>query len=107
MLSLVAGRPVHAVSHGGETVNTCSDLDWQRSFATHLWYLNHPVASVADILDSYEEAWRQRRQPANDNDGALQAYAAKPVPAYAEKLNGNFAEGDEEDGGDRAPLDVK
>jgi len=91
LLSLVAGRPVQQGTN--ETVNTCAELDWERSLAAHLWYLNHPVASISDTLASFEAAWQ-----------GPQAYSARPEPAYSERTNGNW---EEEGEGGTQPLDLK
>jgi hypothetical protein len=34
-------------------VNTCSDLDWPMSMASHLWYLTNPLSSVGDALHEF------------------------------------------------------
>ena len=39
-------------------MSTCSDLDWPRALASHLWYLTHPLSSVGDALHEFELAWR-------------------------------------------------
>ena len=55
LYSLVAGTPVWNNSSG--PVNTCHLLHWKRSLACHLWYLTHPLASVADALHHFDKAW--------------------------------------------------
>lgn len=39
-------------------VNVCSELDWKRCLAVHLWFMLPPTASVADALTRYEAAFR-------------------------------------------------
>ncbi|XP_023336271.1 nuclear pore complex protein Nup98-Nup96 [Eurytemora carolleeae] len=89
LMSLVAGQPIQLGTM--ETLNTCSNLDWQRSMAVHLWYLTHPVSSISDTLEVYEAAWR-----------GTQPYSSRPEPAYSEEPQGNI---DGEDGG--KALDLK
>ena len=56
-------------------VNTCSELDWVRSLAAHLWYLTHPLSSIPDALHEFELAWR--------GTGPSGHYATGPGPEYA------------------------
>ena len=56
-------------------VNTCSELDWVRSLAAHLWYLTHPLSSIADALHEFELGWR--------GSGPSGHYATGPGPEYA------------------------
>lgn len=39
-------------------VNVCSELDWKRCMAVHLWFMLPPTASVADALAKYEAAFQ-------------------------------------------------
>lgn len=39
-------------------VNVCSELDWKRCLAVHLWFMLPPTASVADALTQYEAAFK-------------------------------------------------
>lgn len=39
-------------------INVCSELDWKRCVAVHLWYMLPPTASVADALAKYESAFQ-------------------------------------------------
>lgn len=39
-------------------VNVCSELDWKRCLAVHLWFMLPPTASVADALTRYETAFK-------------------------------------------------
>ena len=70
---LCAGCPVWRASGG--PVNTCSELDWVRSLAAHLWYLSHPLASVPDALHQFEVAWR--------GAGPEGSYCSAPAPEYS------------------------
>lgn len=45
-------------------VNVCSELDWKRCVAVHLWYTLPPTASVADALAKYEAAFQVSATPA-------------------------------------------
>jgi len=72
LLSLVADSPVWVSTTG--PVNTCSDLDWPRALASHLWYLTHPLSSVGDALHEFELAWR--------GTGPHGPYCSAPAPAY-------------------------
>lgn len=62
-------------------VNTCHFLDWKRAFATHLWYICSPIASLADALKLYQEAFS-----ASDEDSG-NAYAKRPDPPYLDTLS--------------------
>jgi len=73
LYSLIAGVPVWPATVGA--VNTCSELDWVRSLAAHLWYLTHPLSSIADALHEFELAWR--------GTGPSGHYATGPGPEYA------------------------
>ena len=55
-------------------VNTCSGLDWPRALASHLWYLTHPISSVADAVHEFELAWR--------GNGPQGPYCKAPAPSY-------------------------
>lgn len=39
-------------------INVCSQLDWKRSLAVHLWFMLPPTSSVADALAKYEDAFQ-------------------------------------------------
>lgn len=41
-------------------MNVCSQLDWKRCVAVHLWFMLPPTASVADALATYEAAFQVR-----------------------------------------------
>lgn len=47
------------VWHSSDSVvNVCSELDWKRCLAVHLWFMLPPTASVADALARYEAAFQ-------------------------------------------------
>lgn len=47
------------VWHSSDSVvNVCSELDWKRCVAVHLWFMLPPTASVADALAKYEAAFQ-------------------------------------------------
>uniref|UniRef100_A0A3B4TS50 Nuclear pore complex protein Nup98-Nup96 n=1 Tax=Seriola dumerili TaxID=41447 RepID=A0A3B4TS50_SERDU len=56
IFTLLAGKPVWQSSDS--VVNVCSQLDWKRCVAVHLWFMLPPTASVADALDRYEAAFQ-------------------------------------------------
>ena len=58
-------------------MNTCSELDWPRALASHLWYITHPLSSVWDALHDFELAWR--------GTGPHAPYCSAPAPAYLEE----------------------
>ncbi|MED6232779.1 hypothetical protein ATANTOWER_002376, partial [Ataeniobius toweri] len=72
---LLAGKSVWQSSES--VVNVCSELDWKRCVAVHLWYMLPPTASVADALAKYEAAFQ----------GSTEAgrYACAPLPPYREE----------------------
>ncbi|KAM3600735.1 uncharacterized protein V6R79_001514 [Siganus canaliculatus] len=74
IFTLLAGKPVWQSSDS--LVNVCSELDWKRCVAVHLWFMLPPTASVADALAKYESAFQ----------GASEAgrYACAPLPPYLE-----------------------
>ncbi|XP_039107985.1 nuclear pore complex protein Nup98-Nup96 [Hyaena hyaena] len=59
IFALLAGKPVWQVSEERQ-INVCSQLDWKRSLAVHLWYLLPPTASISRALSMYEEAFQMR-----------------------------------------------
>ncbi|KAJ8342308.1 hypothetical protein SKAU_G00322360 [Synaphobranchus kaupii] len=67
IFALLAGKPVWQTSDS--CVNVCSELDWQRCLAVHLWYLLPPTASVADALCKYQAAFQ-----------LLPGFSGGPVP---------------------------
>ncbi|XP_014858981.1 PREDICTED: nuclear pore complex protein Nup98-Nup96 [Poecilia mexicana] len=74
IFALLAGKPVWQSS--GLAVNVCSELDWKRCLAVHLWYLLPPTASVADALAAYEAAFQGSKEAGR--------YACMPLPPYLE-----------------------
>uniref|UniRef100_A0A3B5QKF7 Nuclear pore complex protein NUP96 C-terminal domain-containing protein n=1 Tax=Xiphophorus maculatus TaxID=8083 RepID=A0A3B5QKF7_XIPMA len=93
IFALLAGKPVWQSS--GSAVNVCSELDWKRCLAVHLWYLLPPTASVADALVAYEAAFQ----------GSTEAgrYACTPLPPY---LDGAPSLEEEEEEPERPLLDL-
>ncbi|XP_036924562.1 nuclear pore complex protein Nup98-Nup96 isoform X5 [Sturnira hondurensis] len=75
IFALLAGKPVWQLSEQKQ-VNVCSQLDWKRSLAVHLWYLLPPTASISRALGMYEEAFQ------NTSEG--DRYACPPLPSYLE-----------------------
>ncbi|XP_023377435.1 nuclear pore complex protein Nup98-Nup96 isoform X6 [Pteropus vampyrus] len=75
IFALVAGKPVWQLSEQKQ-INVCSQLDWKRSLAVHLWYLLPPTASISRALSMYEEAFQ------NSSEG--DRYACSPLPSYLE-----------------------
>ncbi|XP_066894886.1 nuclear pore complex protein Nup98-Nup96 isoform X9 [Kogia breviceps] len=75
IFALLAGKPVWHLSEQKQ-INVCSQLDWKRSLAVHLWYLLPPTASISKALSMYEEAFQ------NTSEG--DRYACCPLPSYLE-----------------------
>ncbi|XP_051678839.1 nuclear pore complex protein Nup98-Nup96 isoform X13 [Oryctolagus cuniculus] len=75
IFALLAGKPVWQLSEQKQ-INVCSQLDWKRSLAVHLWYLLPPTASISRALSMYEEAFQ------NTSEG--DRYACSPLPSYLE-----------------------
>ncbi|XP_075402303.1 nuclear pore complex protein Nup98-Nup96 isoform X4 [Tenrec ecaudatus] len=75
IFALLAGKPVWQLSEQKQ-INVCSQLDWKRSLAIHLWYLLPPTASISRALSMYEEAF----QSTSEGD----RYACSPLPSYLE-----------------------
>ncbi|XP_068024646.1 nuclear pore complex protein Nup98-Nup96 [Melanerpes formicivorus] len=75
IFALLAGKPVWQLSER-ISINVCSQLDWKRCVAVHLWYLLPPTASISAALEMYEEAFQNT--PANEK------YACCPLPPYLE-----------------------
>ncbi|XP_032114786.1 nuclear pore complex protein Nup98-Nup96 isoform X1 [Sapajus apella] len=83
IFALLAGKPVWQLSEQKQ-INVCSQLDWKRSLAIHLWYLLPPTASISRALNMYEEAF----QNTSDSD----RYACSPLPSYLEGSGSVIAE---------------
>lgn len=75
IFALLAGKPVWQLSEQKQ-INVCSQLDWKRTLAIHLWYLLPPTASISRALSMYEEAFQ------NTSEG--DKYACSPLPSYLE-----------------------
>ncbi|XP_063806920.1 nuclear pore complex protein Nup98-Nup96 isoform X2 [Pseudophryne corroboree] len=73
--ALLSSTPVWQ-SSDKRSINVCSQLDWKRALAIHLWYMLPPTESIAQALQMYEEAFQE-------SDEGLR-YAAYPLPAYLE-----------------------
>ncbi|MEQ2189587.1 hypothetical protein GOODEAATRI_026750, partial [Goodea atripinnis] len=98
---LLAGKSVWQSSES--VVNVCSELDWKRCVAVHLWYMLPPTASVADALAKYEAAFQVSSSPQSAAfssgselstqhsalilQGSTEAgrYACAPLPPYREE----------------------
>ncbi|XP_038674987.1 nuclear pore complex protein Nup98-Nup96 isoform X3 [Scyliorhinus canicula] len=87
IFALLAGKAVWQSSEG--YINICSQLDWKRCLAVHLWYMLPPRASIADALNMYSEAF----QGSED----VQRYARYPLPPYLEDTNIDLIEVPEND----------
>ncbi|NXF89899.1 NUP98 protein, partial [Eubucco bourcierii] len=94
IFALLAGKPVWQLSER-ISINICSQLDWKRCLALHLWYLLPPTASISAALGMYEAAFQ--------NSPASEKYACCPLPPYLED-SGCVLE--EEDHGGRPLRDV-
>ncbi|KGL78314.1 Nuclear pore complex protein Nup98-Nup96, partial [Tinamus guttatus] len=75
IFALLAGKPVWQLSER-RSVNVCSQLDWKRCVAVHLWYLLPPTASISRALAMYEAAFQ--------NTPECEKYACCPLPPYLE-----------------------
>ncbi|KAM9846701.1 nuclear pore complex protein Nup98-Nup96 isoform 2-T2 [Aulostomus maculatus] len=84
IFTLLAGKPVW---HSSDlVVNVCSELDWKRCLAVHLWFMLPPTASVADALAKYETAFQ------GSCEGGK--YACAPLPPYLEAEQPDMEEED-------------
>ncbi|KAM7373876.1 hypothetical protein PAMP_006566 [Pampus punctatissimus] len=86
IFTLLAGKPVWQSSDS--VVNVCSELDWKRCVAIHLWFTLPPTASVADALAKYEVAFQ------GSCEGGK--YACAPLPPYLEAEQPDMEEEQEE-----------
>ncbi|CDQ66066.1 unnamed protein product [Oncorhynchus mykiss] len=75
IFALLAGKPVWQSTDC--VVNVCSELDWKRSMAVHLWYMLPPTASIAEALVKYEAAFQGSAEG--------QKYACAPLPPYLDQ----------------------
>uniref|UniRef100_A0A8C5M6P9 Nuclear pore complex protein Nup98-Nup96 n=1 Tax=Leptobrachium leishanense TaxID=445787 RepID=A0A8C5M6P9_9ANUR len=77
LFSLLAGTPVWHSSNK-KSINVCSQLDWKRTLAVHIWYMLPPTASIAQALQMYEAAFQEKD---------VGCYACYPLPPYLEDDN--------------------
>uniref|UniRef100_A0A8C7S657 Nuclear pore complex protein Nup98-Nup96 n=1 Tax=Oncorhynchus mykiss TaxID=8022 RepID=A0A8C7S657_ONCMY len=75
IFALLAGKPVWQSTDC--VVNVCSELDWKRCMAVHLWYMLPPTASIAEALVKYEAAFQGSAEG--------QKYACAPLPPYLDQ----------------------
>ncbi|XP_053561637.1 LOW QUALITY PROTEIN: nuclear pore complex protein Nup98-Nup96 [Bombina bombina] len=75
LFSLLSGTPVW-ISSEKKSINVCSQLDWKRTLAIHLWFMLPPTASIAQALKMYEDAFQESAE--------TQKYACSPLPPYME-----------------------
>ncbi|XP_070838851.1 nuclear pore complex protein Nup98-Nup96 isoform X2 [Chaetodon trifascialis] len=87
IFTLLAGKPVWQLSDS--VVNVCSELDWKRCLAVHLWFMLPPTASVADSLAKYEAAFQ------GSCEGGK--YACAPLPPYLEAEQPDMEDEEEEE----------
>lgn len=65
--------PVQVWQTSESVVNACSQLDWKRCVAVHLWFMLPPTASVADALAEYQDAFQVSHAAALQAKGRLPA----------------------------------
>ncbi|XP_040390705.1 nuclear pore complex protein Nup98-Nup96 isoform X1 [Cygnus olor] len=94
IFALLAGKPVWQLSER-ISINVCSQLDWKRCMAVHLWYLLPPTASISQALAMYESAFQ--------NTPESEKYACCPLPPY---LEGSGCVIEEDDNAGRPLRDV-
>uniref|UniRef100_A0A8C9EQM7 Nuclear pore complex protein Nup98-Nup96 n=1 Tax=Pavo cristatus TaxID=9049 RepID=A0A8C9EQM7_PAVCR len=94
IFALLAGKPVWQLSER-TTINVCSQLDWKRCVAIHLWYLLPPTASISQALAMYEAAFQTTSES--------EKYACCPLPPY---LEGSGCVIEEDDNAGRPLRDV-
>ncbi|XP_067113030.1 nuclear pore complex protein Nup98-Nup96 isoform X1 [Osmerus mordax] len=95
IFTLLAGKPVWESTDC--VVNVCSELDWRRCLAVHLWYMLPPSASIADALAKYQDAFQ--------GSDAGPRYACAPLPPYIDQSEQpDMEEEEEEEGGAKRPL---
>ncbi|XP_051956163.1 nuclear pore complex protein Nup98-Nup96-like isoform X2 [Xyrauchen texanus] len=76
IFTLLAGKPVWQSTDS--CINVCSELDWKRCVAVHLWYMLPSTASVSDALAKYEAAFQ------GSEEG--KKYACHPLPPYVDEI---------------------
>lgn len=96
IFALLAGKPVWETTDC--CINVCSELDWKRCLAVHLWYMLPPTASVADSLAKYEAAFQ------GSEDG--RKYACAPLPPYMDDVEQEAVEEMEETESTKALYDI-
>ncbi|XP_074466676.1 nuclear pore complex protein Nup98-Nup96 isoform X2 [Sebastes fasciatus] len=96
IFTLLAGKPVWQSSDS--SVNVCSQLDWKRCVAVHLWFMLPPTASVADALARYEAAFQ------GSCEGGK--YACAPLPPYLEAEQRDVEDMEEEEESKRSLHDL-
>ncbi|XP_062261704.1 nuclear pore complex protein Nup98-Nup96 isoform X7 [Platichthys flesus] len=96
IFTLLAGKPVWQSSDS--VVNVCSQLDWKRCVAVHLWFMLPPTASMADALAKYEAAFQ------GSCEGGK--YACAPLPPYLEAEKMDMEEEEEEEESKRPLYDL-
>ncbi|KAM9348606.1 nuclear pore complex protein Nup98-Nup96 [Symphorus nematophorus] len=87
IFTLLSGKPVWQSSDS--VVNVCSELDWKRCVAVHLWFMLPPTASVADALAKYEAAFQ------GSCEGGK--YACAPLPPYLEAEQPDMEQDEDEE----------
>ncbi|KAM4544989.1 nuclear pore complex protein Nup98-Nup96 isoform 2-T3 [Odontesthes bonariensis] len=96
IFTLLAGKPVWQSSDS--VVNVCSQLDWKRCVAVHLWFMLTPTASVADALAKYEAAFQGSEEAGK--------YACAPRPPYLEAEEADEEVEEEEEESKRPLFDL-
>ncbi|KAG0722886.1 Nuclear pore complex protein Nup98-Nup96 [Chionoecetes opilio] len=72
LYTLLSGAATHQATH--TALNACTDIDWRRALALHLWYVCPATATLAEALHCYDEA----AGLGNDSPG----YCNPPMPPY-------------------------
>ncbi|XP_075436680.1 nuclear pore complex protein Nup98-Nup96 isoform X3 [Ascaphus truei] len=96
VFTLLSGTPVWH-SSDKRSINVCSQLDWKRTVAIHLWYMLPPTASIAQALTVYEEAFQVSE---------AERYACMPLPPYLEDSGIRLEEDFEDERSKRPRRDV-
>ncbi|XP_030009728.1 nuclear pore complex protein Nup98-Nup96 isoform X3 [Sphaeramia orbicularis] len=96
IFALLTGKPVWQSSDS--VVNVCSELDWKRCVAVHLWFMLPPTASVADALAKYEAAFKGLCEGGK--------YACAPLPPYLETEQPDLEDSEEEEESKRPLYDL-
>ncbi|XP_067841675.1 nuclear pore complex protein Nup98-Nup96 isoform X2 [Heptranchias perlo] len=96
IFALLAGKAVWKSLEG--YVNICSQLDWKRCLAVHLWYMLPPRASIADALNMYSKAFQGSEE--------VEKYARYPLPPYLEDTNVDLIGAPESEEGESPQQDI-